>query len=344
MKSLFILLLTLPFFAYNQNPHEFVVLSGQITDQSSDSLLVRSRSFSKTIHVYEDGTFWDTFQVTTGVYNLYDGHESTNVFLKNGYDLYLTLDTKEFDETITYTGTGAKHSNFLAKKSLEEERLLDFDALSEINDLDTLESALQKIRDELKRYYTSDPTVDTLVTKDAVKNLEPMLGSYSRFIGGSIALKKELPKGSTSPVFTEYENVDGTTTSLTDLQGKYVYIDVWATWCGPCKAEIPFLKEIEEAYHNRNIHFVSLSVDDDRTHSNSWDKAREDWKNMIEEKGLGGIQLFAPEGWKSDFVTAYKIKGIPRFILIDPKGNVVTPDAPKPSNPKLKTLFESLKI
>ncbi len=344
MKNLFFILLTLPFLAFGQSQSDYVIFSGKITDQSSDSLLVRSRSFSKMIRVNEDGTFRDTFQVTPGTYNLYDGNESTNVFLKNGFDLYLTLDTKEFDETIVYTGAGAEHSNFLAEKALLEEKLLDFEALSEIEDLDTLNVALESIKEQLHQFYTSKTFVDTTVTGNAIQSLTAMLGSYSKFLGASIALKKELPKGSPSPAFEAYENYDGSTTSLRDLRGKYIYVDIWATWCGPCKAEIPYLKELEHEYQGRNIQFLSLSVDDDRTHGDSWDKARADWKAMIADKELGGIQLFAPDGWKSDFVTAYKVKGIPRFILIDPDGNIVTPDAPRPSSPKLKTLFQSLKI
>jgi thiol-disulfide isomerase/thioredoxin len=131
---------------------------------------------------------------------------------------------------------------------------------------------------------------------------------------------------------------------LSDLKGKYVYVDVWATWCGPCKAEIPSLKALEKQYHDKNIQFVSLSIDDDRSHGGSWDKAREDWKAMIADKELSGVQLFAPNGWQSPFVMDYKIKGIPRFILIDPNGNIVTPDAPRPSSPELTELFTSLNI
>ena len=87
-----------------------------------------------------------------------------------------------------------------------------------------------------------------------------------------------------------------------------------------------------------------MSIDDDRTHGGSWDQAREDWKAMVKDKELGGIQIFAPKGWQSEFVQNYKINGIPRFILIDPDGNVVTPDAPRPSSEKLKELFTELNI
>ncbi len=143
-------------------------------------------------------------------------------------------------------------------------------------------------------------------------------------------------KGKPSPKFVDYENNAGGTTSLDDLKGKFVYVDVWATWCGPCKVEIPFLKEVEKKYHGKNIAFVSVSVDKAGDH----DK----WKKMIAEKDLGGIQLFADKAEQSDFVQDYLIKGIPRFILIDPEGNIVNSNAPKPSDVKLIHLFDELNI
>ena len=145
-----------------------------------------------------------------------------------------------------------------------------------------------------------------------------------------------LAKGKQSPNFVNYENYKGGTTSLSDLKGKYVYIDVWATWCGPCKREIPFLKEVESKYHGKNIEFVSISIDKESDH----DK----WKTMIEEKELGGTQLFADNNWSSSFVKDYQIQGIPRFILIDPDGNIVNANAPRPSSSKLIELFDELKI
>lgn len=146
----------------------------------------------------------------------------------------------------------------------------------------------------------------------------------------------KLSKGQPSPKFTDYENYKGGTTSLDDLKGKYVYVDVWATWCGPCKREIPFLKEVEKKYHNKKIAFISMSIDKKK----DYDK----WRDMVGEKELTGIQLFAPNDWKSDFVTNYGIQGIPRFILIDPEGNIVSSNAPRPSSKKLIETFDELGI
>ena len=147
---------------------------------------------------------------------------------------------------------------------------------------------------------------------------------------------KKLIKGMPSPVFENYENHKGGTTSLADLKGKYTYIDVWATWCGPCKREIPYLKEIEEEYSGKNIYFVSTSIDRAKDHDT--------WVDMVNEKELSGVQLMADKDWKSDFVVDYAIEGIPRFILVDPDGNIVSADAPRPSDPGLKELFEELNI
>ena len=123
-------------------------------------------------------------------------------------------------------------------------------------------------------------------------------------------------------------------TSLEDLKGKVVYIDVWATWCGPCLREIPALKILETDYHDKNIAFVSLSIDEVK----DYDK----WRTMIIEKKLKGIQLMADNNWKSKFVTDYGIKGIPRFIIIDIDGRIVSSDAPRPSNSEIRVIFDEL--
>lgn len=343
MKKLLLLTIAIALVACKEEPKDYVTLSGKITDKNSDSIVVRTRNYSKTIKVNEDGTFKDTLKVEAGIHNFFDGSESISIFLKNGFDINITLDTKKFDETVKFTGEGSEHSTFLAEYSLLQEKLLDMNALSNL-DMDGLDKEMSNISSKLNAFYESNKQVDTSITNSLKKNLDPMLNFYKEYIGESIALKTELAKGTPSPTFENYENYKGGTTSLTDLKGKYVYVDVWATWCGPCKAEIPSLKALEKEYHDKNIQFVSLSIDDDRSHGGSWDKAREDWKAMVADKELSGIQIMAPEGWKSKFVEDYKIKGIPRFILIDPNGNVVTPDAPRPSDASLKELFTSLSI
>ena len=144
-----------------------------------------------------------------------------------------------------------------------------------------------------------------------------------------------LKKGDPSPKF-DYPDPFGKNVALDDLKGKYVYIDVWATWCGPCKKEIPFLKDLDEEYKGKDIAFVSLSIDKM--------EHKEKWLKMIKDEELKGIQILADKDWNSEFVTAYNIKGIPRFILIDKEGNIIDSNAPRPSDPYLKEVLGELEI
>ncbi len=342
MKKLIYFIAALAIISCKNEPKDYVTFSGKIIDKNSDSIIIRSKTYSKTIKVNEDGTFSDTLKVESGIYNFYDGKEQTSIFLKNGYDIKMTLDTKMFDETAKYTGIGAESSNFLAEKSLFEEKLFDKDFSS--LDSKGLDEAFSNIKKELTDFINSKKNIEQSVIDQSLEMIDPQIEGMKNYFGQVAALKEKLPKGAPSPTFEKYENYKGGTTSLSDLKGKYVYIDVWATWCGPCKAEIPSLKKVEEAYHGKNIAFVSISVDDDRSHGGSWDKAKADWKKMVADKELGGIQLFAPKGWSSEFVKNYSINSIPRFLLIDPQGNIVDANAPRPSSSALIELLNKENI
>lgn len=143
---------------------------------------------------------------------------------------------------------------------------------------------------------------------------------------------KSLKKGSTSVQFT-YENFNGGTTSLASLKGKLLYIDVWATWCGPCIKEMPFLKELVEEYRGKEIEFVSISIDS----KNDYDK----WRKMVSEKDIGGIQLYDSDGLNSEFMKAFSVSIIPRFMMIDPKGNIISGNAPRPSSEKVRQYIDN---
>lgn len=130
-----------------------------------------------------------------------------------------------------------------------------------------------------------------------------------------------LRAGRPSPDFS-FPDINGKEVSLSSLRGKYVYIDCWATWCVPCKGEIPHLKKLEETFHGMNIAFVSISCDRD--------KAK--WEKFVKEQNLTGIQLWGDED--NEFLRKYRVQGIPRFIFIGPDGRIINPDMTRPSDPK----------
>ncbi|HKJ07217.1 MAG TPA: TlpA disulfide reductase family protein [Flavobacteriaceae bacterium] len=337
MRKLLLILTTALFIVSceNEAPKDYVTLQGTVTNQNSDSIIVANRNFKKKIMVNEDGTFSDTLKVEPGNYVFFDGSEQASLYLENGYDLNVTLDTKEFDETIKFEGEGADANNYLAQKALMQERIFEDDSMFTL-EKEEFDAKVNEIHGEFTNLLNSTQNLDSTFVAQQTRQFDGLKQFLPKMYEEKQYLLTVLGEGKPSPKFENYENYNGGTTSLDDLKGKYVYVDVWATWCAPCKAEIPYLKELEEEYRDKNIEFVSISVDKAKDH--------ETWKNMVAEKELKGVQLFAENDWNSQFVKDYKINGIPRFILIDPDGNIITPDAPRPSSEKLIELFNEYEI
>ncbi|RAK24528.1 thiol-disulfide isomerase/thioredoxin [Flavobacterium aquaticum] len=333
MKKAFFLFFVAIFSGFAQNTTNTVSLNVKIANRFSDTITISSgRSFKQKVGINKKGEFQTTFEASKdgGLYRLNDGNEGTTMFLKNGYDLKLTLDTKDFDETIVYKGKGANENNYLAKKALADEKFeMELEALFDADEA-TFKDALAKKKANDISLIDGKGFDETLV-----KMLRPSFDQEEKFLldyyNQKVAAKKM--EGIVSPSF-DYENHKGGKTKLEDLRGKYVYIDVWATWCGPCLAEIPHLKKVEAKYHGKNIEFVSISVDTEKDY--------EKWKKMVVSKELGGIQLFADKNWTSDFVKAFGINSIPRFILIGPDGKVIKADAARPSSASLTELLDGL--
>lgn len=140
---------------------------------------------------------------------------------------------------------------------------------------------------------------------------------------------KKLSKGQPAIPFT-FRNVEGKEVSLADFRGKYVYIDLWATWCGPCNAEIPHLEKLEKQFEGRNICFISISSDQDR----------EAWVKFVKNRKLGGIQLHMGDDRK--FMKEICCYGIPHFLLIDRNGNFIDANMSRPSDPKTVKVLQGL--
>lgn len=305
-----------------------VKFAAKIENRNSDSLVIRSQKFTKVIKSDAKGNFKDAFAVEPGFYQLFDGTEAASIYLKNGFDLNMTMNAKQFDETLSFKGKGEKENNFLARMGVQNEALGE--KLKTVSDpaeqTKLIEGLLTKIETDIK-----DPAMDESFRSILSQQIQGQRQQMAEMAAQSA--KNEKMKGQPSPSFA-YENFKGGTTKLEDFKGKYVYIDVWATWCGPCRQEIPFLQKVEEKYHGKKIEFVSISVDQMKDH--------EKWKKMVADKSLGGVQLFADKDWSSAFVQAYGINSIPRFLLIGPDGKVIDPDAARPSDPELVEQLDKL--
>jgi thiol-disulfide isomerase/thioredoxin len=182
-------------------------------------------------------------------------------------------------------------------------------------------------------YYSISNDINTAQDYfDLIKNYIPN-SDFTKMASEKLKTTLRIKKGIKSPQFS-FKNVNDKTYSLNDFKGKYVFIDVWATWCGPCIKQMPALKELEHKYQNKEIVFVSISVDK----KEAYDK----WRKMVLEKNLGGIQLFANNSFDSKFIKKYGISSIPRFIIIDKEGKIYDENADKPSTELLKATLNSL--
>jgi len=161
-----------------------------------------------------------------------------------------------------------------------------------------------------------------------VEETERIKKTTSSWLKRKIAIDN-MPKAGEPAIDFTYPDKDGNEFSLTSFKGDLVYVDVWATWCGPCKAEIPSLQQLETDYHDKNITFMSVSVDTDK----------EAWKKMVAEKELGGVQLWA-DGW-SKITKDYAIFSIPRFMLFSAEGNVISTNSARPSSDEIRGLLDA---
>lgn len=131
---------------------------------------------------------------------------------------------------------------------------------------------------------------------------------------------RSFSEGSIAPDFDMF-TLEGKKVSLSSLKDKVVFMDIWATWCGPCRQEIPYMAKLAAHYKNNpKIRFVSVSVDNNV----------QSWKAMIAKDKPQWTQLIATDK-TSKLGTLYHIDGIPRFMMFDKQGRIITINAPRPS-------------
>jgi len=450
-RILFSLVIMLFVFSCNQKaPSTSAILTGTISNAIENFATLRLDRDIDTSYFNSDSIF--RFEVTLeegGYYVFSHGHEVTTLFIAPGDSLFLTLNTKMFDETITYTGQGAAKNNYLKERFMDNEKVnMDYQTLysyspdsfllminatkdrvfskleeykqteganidfynlekakntlvwanskfnyqsyhkyftksddlnlddtwySFISDID-IQNSTNKTLSEYKSYlqnlinYKAEIRLETdsvlnsrthnkmaaklieannlisdeksrndflyslmseKVKYSSVNDIDKLFAEYAQFCSDSsyvseidslINLWSKLAKGLPAPDFTA-EDILGTEYKLSDFRGKYVYVDVWATWCGPCIGEVPFLEKVEEEFADNNIVFLSISVDN----------KREPWKNYLNKEDSHGLQLYADKAWKSTLATEYMIHSIPRFMLFDKDGKIIDVRAARPS-------------
>jgi len=322
-----------------QVPLNYVTLGGKLENNKEKTLTISDRSNNtiKTITINEDGTFKDTLKVAKAdIYVLQTSNtKRAPIYLKNSFDIFVEGDANNFMNSFKFSGKGAENSSFIIAQVLESQKIGNPQLIVNLKK----EEFTERINNIEKRFdsiLNSYHNLDSAFASNISLQNKQMITSFKQANNSYLLTGKGRP----SPKFEDYVDYKGGKKSLDAFRGKYVYLDIWATWCGPCIQQIPYLKDLEKEYHNKKIEFVSISTDEARKNGGSWEAAEKKWRNFVKERQLTGTQLWSGKDYS--FQQAYQITGIPRFILIDPQGNIVDANAPRPSDPRIKQLFTSL--
>jgi len=163
------------------------------------------------------------------------------------------------------------------------------------------------------------PDADGVAAR-AMKTFGPLMAASTnpriQQLGESFSGKLRLLGLPGNPMEIKGALLDGTPFDQAKLAGKVVLVDFWATWCGPCVAEIPNMLAQYEKYHDKGFEVVGISLDEDR----------EDVEKFVAENKIPWPILFAGKGWQDPVAQFYGISGIPQLVLIGRDGNVITLD------------------
>lgn len=315
---------------------DYAKISGTITNAKDSVINISGKTYNKTIALDKEGTFEDTLHIQDDFYIMQIGDARTILMLHNGFNLEVNFDASDILNTAEYSGKGSGTNNYMNSKMKLEQKyeLADLNAFFELEKPE-FEEKMANITKDMNQLLDNAQDLDSVFRDNEVMGNERFLNYLTENYEVQSKLLAPIKPGQPSPTFN-YPDINGKKVSLNSLKGNYVYIDVWATWCAPCKEEIPYLKELYSEYKDKNLKIVSLSIDKP--------EHKEKWKNMVENEGLTGIQIMVDNESNSDFIRDYNITGIPRFILVDPQGNIVDNNAPRPSDPELKKLFNELNI
>ena len=311
------------------------VIEVNVTNQQLlDSLIIydkdKSWEIKSILRFKESNRVIDTMKILENkfyqIYSFLDGKQGElgELVISPNSEITLFIDEKELFESIDYSGNFKLSNNFLAY-SKKYQNLLSEMVRNGIKQ-EELEILIHEKGELINKKGISLNVVDSISSYVKLK--------FDEF--SDILKQKNIKYLYKTSIVDKignnffFKDIKNNVKTLKDFKGKYVYIDVWATWCKPCKVEHTFLKQLEEHFsYNNKLQIISISTD------REYDK----WEKYITKNSIKGVQLYS--GSNSDFVKFYDIGALPRFIFLDKEGKVISPDEIRPSNSKTLEKLEA---
>lgn len=316
-------------------------ISGTIENPFQETVYARywDQATRKTIILdsaqIKNGVYMLSFDLDSAkLFDFYDGSEYSRVLMKPGEHLGLSLNTAYFDETIHYTGDGANRHRLMKSMYLIQE------------------SEMNWIFNEMERIVNNFGKKDTPDTTDFFANVDTMQMNYEAFMSEQLVKFPDVKDEITSIMESHFlrmdrlvsqmrrsillramevssvgddfynivgVNLDDKKAEIKDFYGKPMVIDFWATWCGPCKYQFPFLKEIEAEYEDE-VTFLSVAV---------WCE-KEGWVKMAKDYGFKN-NIFLEDVESDKLKEKYLLNFIPRYVLLDANGKIININAERPT-------------
>jgi peroxiredoxin len=343
-----LLLLILPFLtAFSQIKNQ-VTIHGKISNNTFSAVtLFRVGQDVTELNkstVSAAGEFTITQDITTAdFYKLeFDKNNFIMMILKPGETVEITSDATDIVKKLRLSGSKETMEIFANQYIMESTKI----KLDSINNLSYQAMANPK-RDSLMTVYKSEYEKIELSKKTALTNfmlnnssslanlflpesfsVDDNIEAYIKMdedlfkaypdnfyvinLHNQVAAAKKLQIGSLAPDFT-LPDTSGANVTLSSLRGKYVLIDFWASWCGPCMKEMPNVIKLYNDFHSKGLEIMGVSLD----------KSRSSWLNAIRTKNLSWIMVSDVKFWQSEVVPLYNVSAIPYTVLLDKEGKII---------------------